>query len=153
MFARQNTTAGHAMPEHRPFAHALKRLQEKGLRPTRQRLALARLLFSVPHHRHVSAEQLHTEAVTAGVRVSLATVYNTLHQFVDVGLLRPVVIDAGRTCFDTNVQGQYHVVFSEGGRLLDLDGGQVTVSGLPTPPDGHRIESVDVVVRLRPVAA
>ncbi len=140
------------MPEHRPYAQALKRLQEKGLRPTRQRLALARLLFSAAGHRHVSAEQLHAEALAAGTRVSLATVYNTLHQFVDVGLLRPVIIEAGRTCFDTNVDAHYHVVFSEGGRLLDLNGANVAVTGLPTPPAGHMIDRVDVVVRLRAMA-
>ncbi len=142
------------MPEHRPYASALKRLQDKGLRPTRQRLALARLLFSQSDsHRHVSAEQLHAEAVAAGTRVSLATVYNTLHQFVDVGLLRQVVVEAGRYCFDTNVDDHYHVVFSEGGRLVDLDAGNVSVNGLPTPPPGHMIDRVEVFVRLRPVAA
>jgi Fur family transcriptional regulator, iron response regulator len=72
------------------------RLRTAGLRPTRQRVALARLLFG-QCDRHVTAEQLHKEALDADVRVSLATVYNTLHQFTDAGLLREVVVEAGRS--------------------------------------------------------
>src|SRR5262249_2731190 len=71
----------------RPFAPIVQRLRQAGLRPTRQRLCLARLLFE-PGDRHVTAEQLHSEANAARVEVSLATVYNTLHQFTEAGLLR-----------------------------------------------------------------
>ena len=92
-----NRTQG---PE-RPFRDALQRLKAAGLRPTRQRLALTRILFE-NGHRHVTAETLHAEAKTAGVDVSLATIYNTLHQFTTVGLLREVVIDTGKAYFDTN---------------------------------------------------
>ncbi len=87
--------------QERPYAQTLTRLREAGLRPTRQRLALGRLLFD-GGDRHVTAEALHDEAQKAGVSVSLATVYNTLHQFTGAGLLREVVVDSSRTYFDTN---------------------------------------------------
>ena len=85
----------------RPYANALNRLKDAGLRPTRQRLALTKLLFE-NGHRHVTAEQLHTEALSRNIRVSLATVYNTLHQFTEADLLREIIVDPGRSYFDTN---------------------------------------------------
>jgi Fur family iron response transcriptional regulator len=102
------------MTSARPFAHAIERLRSAGLRPTRQRLALVRLLFD-HGDRHVSAEALHAEAQRAGVRVSLATIYNTLNQFTEAGLLREVVVEAGRSYFDTNT-GDHHHFFFEGPR-------------------------------------
>lgn len=89
-------------------AGALGRLKRVGLRPTRQRLALAGLLFG-DSYRHVTAEALHAEAAEAGVRVSLATVYNTLHQFVKVGLLDEVVVDPGKSYFDTNTAEHHQI--------------------------------------------
>src|SRR5579863_8319441 len=114
----------------RPFANALELLRAAGLRPTRQRLALARLLFD-RGDRHVSAEQLHGEASAASVPVSLATVYNTLHQFVTAGLLREVVVNPGRSYFDTNVSDHHHFFLEESGRLLDIPGDRIDVSNLP----------------------
>src|SRR6202795_1491326 len=96
----------------RPFTNALERLRTAGLRPTRQRLALARLLFE-KGDRHVTAEQLHGEAQATSVQVSLATVYNTLHQFIAAGLLREVVVDPGRSYFDTNVSDHHHFFHEE----------------------------------------
>lgn len=132
----------------RPYAAALDRLRKAGLRSTRQRLALARLLFDGAD-RHVTAEQLHSEADAAGVPVSLATVYNTLHQFTDGGLLREVVVEAGRSYFDTNV-GRHHHFFDAGtGALTDIPGNEVTIGHLPAPPPGTEIERVDLVIRIR----
>ena len=121
----------------RPYAAALDRLRKAGLRPTRQRLALARLLFD-GGDRHVTAEQLHSEAESAGVSVSLATVYNTLHQFTDGGLLREGVVEAGRSYFDTNT-----------GALTDIPGDEIAIGDLPPPPPGAEIERVDLVIRIR----
>lgn len=135
----------------RPYAEPLDRLKRAGLRPTRQRLALARLLFS-RGDRHVSAEQLHAEAKTARVAVSLATVYNTLNQFTRAGLLREVVVEAGRSYFDTNTSDHHHVLAVATGDLSDIPAGTLAVSGLPEVPDGLEIERVDVVVRFRPRA-
>ncbi len=128
-------------------AAALGRLKLVGLRPTRQRLALAGLLFG-DSYRHVTAEALHAEAVEAGVRVSLATVYNTLHQFVKVGLLDEVVVDPGKSYFDTNTAEHHHFYFEDVGRLEDIPGGSVVLGQLPEAPAGTRIGRVDVVIRV-----
>ncbi len=122
-------------------------LRHAGLRPTRQRVELGRILFA-KGARHISAEDLHAEAELAGVRVSLATVYNALHQFTEVGLLREVAIDGSRTYFDTNVSDHHHFFVEGEGRLIDMDD-HVDIAGLPTPPEGMEITAVEVVVRVR----
>jgi Fur family transcriptional regulator, iron response regulator len=122
-------------------------LRHAGLRPTRQRIDLGRILFA-KGHRHICAEDLHAEADAAGVRVSLATVYNTLHQFTGAGLLREVAIDGGRTYFDTNTTDHHHFFVEGEGMLIDLVG-EIDIDGLPKPPAGMAITSVDVVVRVR----
>jgi len=119
------------------------------LRPTRQRLALARLLFE-SGDRHVTAEQLHGEAADAAIPVSLATVYNTLHQFTEAGLLREVVVEPGRSYFDTNNADHHHFFCEANGLLQDIPAREVTVSGLPLAPDGTEIRRVDVIVRIAP---
>jgi len=129
-------------------SHYTERLRKVGLRPTRQRLALAGLLFA-HGDRHVTAETLHEEAVAAGVRVSLATVYNTMHQFNQVGLLREVTVDGTRTYFDTNTGDHHHFYCEDDGTLLDIDGSGIEVAGLPQPPHGAKVDRVDVIVRLR----
>jgi Fur family iron response transcriptional regulator len=123
------------------------RLRAAGLRPTRQRLALGTLLFA-QGDRHVSAEILHAEAVAAGERVSLATVYNTLHQLRRAGLVRELAIGGSKTYFDTNTSNHNHFFIEPEGRLVDITGSSVRVDGLPEPPEGMRIAHVDVVVRL-----
>lgn len=136
------------MTSNRPFAPALDRLRIAGLRPTRQRLALARLLFD-SGDRHVTAEQLHAEALAAKVRVSLATVYNTLHQFTALGMLREVVVEPARSYFDTNTSNHYHFFHERSGHLADIPGDLVQLSTLPEAPAGTEVVRVDVVVRLR----
>jgi Fur family transcriptional regulator, iron response regulator len=128
---------------------ALARLRAVGLRPTRQRLALARLLLE-NGDRHITAEQLHGEAVGADIRVSLATVYNTLHQFTDAGLLREVVVEPGRSYFDTNTADHHHFFCETTSKLEDIPGQDVVVSGFPLPPPGTEICRVDVIIRVRP---
>ena len=125
------------------------RLRQSGLRPTRQRLALAGLLFA-RGHRHVTAEDLHDEARAAGVRVSLATVYNTLHQFTAAGLLRSVTVEGSRSYFDTNTVDHHHFYCQDDGRLMDIEGSAIRIAGLPNPPDGASVERVEVIVRLKP---
>jgi len=122
-------------------------LRRAGLRPTRQRVALAKLLF-VGGDRHVTAETLHEEAVRAGQRVSLATVYNTLHQFKRAGLLREIAIGGQRAYFDTNISNHNHYYLESDGTLVDIPSGSIRVEGLPAPPDHLRISHIDVVVRL-----
>lgn len=126
------------------------RLREAGLRPTRQRVELAGLLFGgTDHHRHLTAESLHDEAVKADIRVSLATVYNTLHQFTQAGILNQVVVDASRSYFDTNVSDHQHFYCEDDGSLIDIPGDSIAVSQVPAPPKGTTVERVDVVVRIK----
>jgi Fur family iron response transcriptional regulator len=124
------------------------RLRAVGLRPTRQRVALARLLFE-GGHRHVTAESLHAEVRSAQMTVSLATVYNALNQFRDAGLLREVVVAPGRSYFDTNIGHHHHFYVESDGELHDFPSDKVTISGLPPPPKGTRLSRVDVIVRVR----
>jgi Fur family iron response transcriptional regulator len=133
----------------RPYSQALDRLRAVGLRPTRQRLSLARLLFE-GGDRHVTAEWLHGEALNNNIRVSLATVYNTLHQFTAAGLLREIVVDASRSYFDTNTSEHHHFFYEENGHLEDIPPAQLVlgVRDVPPPPDGAAIKQVDVVVRV-----
>ncbi len=123
-------------------------LRMAGLRPTRQRIALAELLFS-GKHRHVSAEQLHAEALAAEVGVSLATVYNALHQFKKMGLLREVTVDAARSYFDTDTSDHHHFFVEEEERVIDIPSDSITISGLPEAPKGMEVAHVDLVVRVR----
>jgi len=122
-------------------------LRGAGLRPTRQRVALASLLFS-GCDRHVTAEALHEEAQLRKVPVSLATVYNTLHQFTEAGLLREVAVEGAKTYFDTNTSNHYHFFCEHSGRLMDIETGSIRIEGLPEAPDGMTISRVDVLVRL-----
>src|SRR5689334_2843911 len=118
-------------------------LQRKaGLRPTRQRLALSGLLFG-QGDRHVTAEALHLEAQSAGVELSLATVYNTLHQFTGAGMLRQVTVGGDKAYFDTNTGDHHHFYIETEQRLIDIPGEKVQVHGLPTPPAGSEIDRVD----------
>ena len=127
---------------------AKKRLREVGLRPTRQRLALGELLFS-NGDRHVTAELLHEEAILKSVPVSLATIYNTLHQFTEARLLREVTVDGAKSYFDTNTSRHFHFFVENEGRLIDIPGDSVSVHNMPEPPDGLKITQVDVVVRVK----
>ena len=131
----------------RPFSRVIDLLRRADLRPTRQRLALAKLLFE-NGHRHVTAESLHEEALGKNFDVSLATVYNTLHQFVEVGLLREIFVDASRSYFDTNTTEHHHLFFESSGRVEDVPADQVVVSELPPPPEGMKVRRVDVIIRL-----
>ena len=102
------------------------------------------------HDRHIAAEDLHRQAVDAGVDVSLATVYNTLHQFTDAGLLRILAVEGQRTYFDTNTTDHHHFFFEDSNEVMDVPDGALTVGNLPEPPEGMEIANVDVVIRLRP---
>ena len=134
--------------EARPFTPMVQKLRSAGLRPTRQRMSLAKLLFDTGD-RHVTAEQLHQEATSARVRVSLATVYNTLHQFTEVGLLRQVAVDGSKTYFDTNTTDHHHFFVEGDNALVDIPNAEVLLDRLPTAPPGYEVARVDVVVRLK----
>lgn len=138
------------LPSRKPCLTAVLRMA--GLRPTRQRVALAELLFGGPH-RHVSAEQLHGEATEARVGVSLATIYNTLHQFHEAGLLREVAVDASRSYFDTDTSDHHHFYVEDEQRMIDIPASSVEFAALPAAPDGMMVSHVDVVIRVRKAQA
>ncbi len=125
------------------------RLRHAGLRPTRQRVALGDLLFA-KGDRHLTVEELHEEAVQAGVPVSLATVYNTLHQFTEAGMIRVLAVESAKTYFDTNVSDHHHFFVEGQNDVLDIPISNLTIGNLPEPPEGLEIAHVDVVIRLRP---
>ncbi len=124
------------------------KLRRSGLRPTRQRVALGWLLFA-KGDRHITAEKLYEEATNARVTISLATVYNTLHQFTEVGLLREIAVDGSKTYFDTNLSNHHHFLIEETNALLDIPGSHIEVTALPDAPTGMEIDRVDVIIRLR----
>ena len=123
------------------------RLQSAGLRATPKRIAIGGLLFDGAD-RHVTADDVAAMARNAGVRVSLATVYNTLNQFVAAGLLKRITLDSDRTYFDTNIDDHHHLFYEESGELRDIPGHAIRIEGLPEAPSGASIRAVDVVVRM-----
>ena len=131
----------------RTYSNVIAQLRKVKLRPTRQRIALAKHLFE-GGDRHVTAELLHQEALESNIRVSLATVYNTLNQFTDAGLLREIVVDSQRCYFDTNTTNHHHFFHEKTNRLEDITSDEVVLSSLPKAPDGTSIKRVDVVVRV-----
>jgi len=133
-----------------PSADIPNKIRNAGLRPTRQRVELGRLLYG-QGDRHVTAEALHNEAVQAGIDVSLATVYNTLNQFTNGGLLRHVTVDGSRLYFDTNVSNHHHYFVEGESEPRDIEHAKIDLAALPEPPDGMEIVRVDIVVRLRPL--
>ena len=131
-----------------PWHDVKSMLREVGLRPTRQRMALGWILFA-KGDRHLTAEMLYEEATKAKVPVSLATVYNTLHQFTEVGLLRQVAVDGSKTYFDTNTTSHHHFFVEGENALVDIPGAEEIVGKTPAAPAGYEIARIDVVVRLR----
>jgi Fur family iron response transcriptional regulator len=146
--ARAATETGAGVRERQEQRKVQDMLRTAGLRPTRQRVALAELLYS-RGNRHVSAELLHEEAEAAHVPVSLATVYNTLHQFTEAGLLREVAVEGTKTYFDTNTDDHHHFFIEGENQVVDIPGSGVAMARLPEAPEGMEIVRVDVVVRLR----
>jgi Fur family iron response transcriptional regulator len=131
-----------------PWHDVNEMLQGAGLRPTRQRMALGWLLFG-KGARHLTAEMLYEEATLAKVPVSLATVYNTLNQLTDAGLLRQVSVDGTKTYFDTNVSAHHHFYLENNHELVDIPDPHLVLQKMPEVPEGYEIARVDMVVRLR----
>lgn len=123
-------------------------LRSAGVRPTRPRLMLAAQLFD-GQHKHMTAEQLHAAVTKTGAGLALATVYNNLHQFTAAGLLRQVVVEAGKIYFDTNTDAHHHFFDTQSGHLTDVPQQAVVLRQLPSAPAGRTIDQVDVIIRLR----
>lgn len=136
---------------HRLRPDFTRLLLRAGLRPTRQRAALAELLFK--GDRHVTAEELHQEAIAGGADISLATVYNTLHHFKQAGLLRELAIEGSKTYFDTNVSNHNHFYFEDRQDVVDISNSAIGLARVPAPPEGYEIAHIDVVIRLVPTGS
>lgn len=127
-------------------------LARGGLRPTRQRLALAALLVGDGEDRHVTAESLFALADQAGEKVSLATVYNTLRAFCEAGLMNEVVVDGSKSYFDTRIDDHPHFYWEDSATLSDAPAEDLRIEGLPQAPAGMQVSRVDVVIRLKRAA-
>jgi Fur family iron response transcriptional regulator len=139
-------------PSGCPVQQFKARLGKHGLRPTRQRMLLGWLLFG-KGHRHVSAEELYDEATRARAHLSLATVYNTLRQFSEVGLIRQVPTGGGKAFFDTNAEEHHHYLADGEDLMWDAPADAVPLAGKPVAPDGYEVLGVDVIVRVRKIEA
>ena len=126
-------------------------LRDAKLRQTPHRIALGRLILG-RGDRHVSAESLHREAIAQKIRVSLATVYNTLHKFTKLGLLREISAGRSHTFFDTNTSPHHHFLLLDTNELLDVPDGCVSVIAGPTAPEGTEVVGIEVIVRLRRIS-
>ena len=131
----------------RSFTNVIARLRDVNLRPTCQRIALAKMLFE-GDDRHITAEMLHQETQKTNTRISLATIYNTLNQFSSAGLLREIVVDSQRCYFDTNTTDHHHFFFEKTNELKDIAVGDVVLAIVPLAPAGTVIKRIDVVVRV-----
>lgn len=126
----------------------VRRLREVGLRPTRQRVALSCILFA-NDYRHFTAEMLFAEAKNADVPVSLATVYNTLHQLTEVGLLRQIAVSGLKSYFDSNVSDHHHFYIEKSNDLFDIPYRDVIIANIPAPPEGYEVARIEATIRLR----
>lgn len=131
-------------------ADIIEKLKAAGLRPTRQRIAIGRVLWE-NGHRHTTAETLHSECHERGEKVSLATIYNTLHQFTTVGLLREIAVQGNLSYFDTNTDPHHHFIDSATGRMMDIPEQAIALSAYPIAPEGFRIAGIEVMVKLAPL--
>jgi Fur family iron response transcriptional regulator len=138
-----------ALPMRKRTELAARWLAGAGLRPTRQRLALAELLVGDGRDRHVTAESLYDAAGAAGISVSLATVYNTLRSFTEAGLVTEITVDGTRSYFDTRTDDHAHFYWEDSGDLTDAPQDAVAFSRLPEPPPQSEISRIDVVIRVR----
>ena len=136
------------MTLERPYSKPLEQLSSVGLRPTSQRMILAKLLFDGTR-RHVTAEMLRYEVLKSQKKVSLATIYNTLHVFTKLGLLREIIVDSDYSYFDTNTTNHHHFYREDTRELIDIDESDIQIGHLPKPPVGSHITRVEIVVRTK----
>ena len=135
--------------KNRPFTCVVTKLKNAGLRPTKQRIALARMLFEQEKGYHITAEKLHKDALNKGISVSLATIYNTLNQFTESNLIREIVVDGGQSYFDSNIIEHHHFYYEKTRRLEDVPDGFLDVTNIPKAPENTNISRIDIIVRLK----
>lgn len=138
------------MSTKKPYKAIAEKLVESGIRPTSQRLNIARLMFGegLDAHRHFTADHLYDEAKSAGLKLSLATIYNNLNVFKEAGLLKEVILHTGQSYFDTNIDDHHHFFDEDAGEVIDIDSESLKLLDLPPLPAGKKVKSVQVIIRL-----
>ena len=126
-----------------------ERLRASGLRPTKQRLAICKILFDREETFHFTIEKLKIIAEKySKKKISLATLYNTVHSFKEKGYLKEISLKRNKTFFDTNTKHHHHFYDERMSQLVDIEDKNILVGNLPKPPNGKKIKSVEVLVKI-----
>ena len=131
------------------FKFHRERLRMSGLRPTKQRLAICKVLFDKKETFHFTIEKL-KKIIEKGIKkkISLATLYNTVHAFKEKGYLKEISLKGSKTFFDTNTKHHHHFYDEDMSQLIDIEGKNILVGNLPKTPNGKKIKSVEVLVKI-----
>ena len=129
------------------YNKVIKKLNNNGVRPTKQRMVLAKLLFE-KGKRHISAEDLFDEVRNEDRKISLATIYNTLKQFTSLGLIREIVVDQNKSLYCTNKESHYHLYIEDENKVIDIPTKNIDLN-IPSIPACLKLHDVDVIVRIR----
>ena len=131
------------------FKFHLNRLRASGLRPTKQRLAICKILFNRKETFHFTIEQL--KKITdknMKKKISLATLYNTIHAFEKKGYLKEISLKGNKTFFDTNTKNHHHIYDEDTSRLTDIEKENIYVSNLPKIPNGKKIKDIEITIKI-----
>ena len=129
------------------YHRAMKKIESSGIRPTKQRRVLAKILFE-KGNRHVSADELFFDVKKEDRKISMATVYNTLKQFTSLGLLKEVVVDQNKSLYCTNHKSHYHLYIEDEGKIVDIPTKNIDLN-IPSIPACLQLHNIDVIVRIR----
>lgn len=129
------------------YHQAMKKIESSGIRPTKQRRVLAKILFE-NGNRHVSADELFHDVKKEDRKISMATVYNTLKQFTSLGLVREVVVDQNKSLYCTNHKSHYHLYIEDEGKIVDIPTKNIDLN-IPSIPACLQLHNIDVIVRIR----
>ena len=139
-----------AIKEYDPmntYHQAMKKIESSGIRPTKQRRVLAKILFE-KGNRHVSADELFHDVKKEDRKISMATVYNTLKQFTSLGLVREVVVDQNKSLYCTNHESHYHLYIEDEGKIIDIPTKNIDLN-ISSIPACLQLHNIDVIVRIR----
>ena len=130
-----------------PYSRALKKIEESGIRPTKQRRILAKLIFE-KGDRHISAENLFDEVKNEDRKISMATIYNTLKHCTSLGLIREIVVDQNKSLYCNNNKSHYHLYIEDEGKIHDIPTKNINLD-IPSIPACLSLHNIDVIVRVR----
>tara|TARA_B100000686_G_C15782760_1_gene475812 strand:- start:32 stop:481 length:450 start_codon:yes stop_codon:yes gene_type:complete len=129
------------------YNNAINKLEKKGIRATKQRRILAKLIFD-KGKRHISAENLFDEVKKEERKISMATIYNTLKQFTSLGLIREIVVDQNKSLYCNNNQSHYHLYIEDESKVVDIPTKNIDLN-IPSIPACLQLHNIDVIVRIR----